>query len=453
MKVFQRFHFDLIAFYLIFYTILQFAECLKRSDIGYCCAPGVNPSVRTDGLTLVQVQVITRHGDRTPVNVLPGNVNNTNYNPIPIIWNCSLSSLNFPTESSSTIQSSPTRLFKKTYLSGRNHLLGNCAWGQLTSVGLKQHVQLGSQYRDLYISKYKLLPEIFNVDDGYVLFRSSDVPRTLQSFMGNFAGLYPESKSSSVVSALDFIRSDSTALIEVHSMDEYYENLWSPNYDLCPKLKEIENQLKSTSDWLQYQNKVRPLITQLQEIFNTTEDIEFGALLDVLRCRQCHNYPLPNGITTELVEQIVDSATWEYYYLYTNNDYGLLGMGSLVDELYNRIQERIAGRIDRPKFFFYSGHDSSVGPLMATFGTFDGVWPPYASHIELELWSDAQASFYFQVKYNGRTMTLPGCSQPMCPWQEADSFLKSRIPSNFHGRCNEVNSSRALALFSLGTTS
>lgn len=37
-----------------------------------------------------------------------------------------------------------------------------------------------------------------------------------------------------------------------------------------------------------------------------------------------------------------------------------------------------------------------VGPLLSALGAFDGHWPPYASHVVLELLEDTQGScFYF----------------------------------------------------------
>ena len=33
----------------------------------------------------------------------------------------------------------------------------------------------------------------------------------------------------------------------------------------------------------------------------------------------------------------------------------------------------------------FSGHDSTLFPLLTALGAFDGCWPPYASYLEIQL--------------------------------------------------------------------
>jgi hypothetical protein len=43
---------------------------------------------------------------------------------------------------------------------------------------------------------------------------------------------------------------------------------------------------------------------------------------------------------------------------------------------YNTSQERVA---------FFSGHDTTILPLITALGNYDGIWPPYASLMRIEL--------------------------------------------------------------------
>lgn len=45
---------------------------------------------------------------------------------------------------------------------------------------------------------------------------------------------------------------------------------------------------------------------------------------------------------------------------------------------------QIAGNLDY-QFQLFSGHDTTVGPILAYFEVYDGVWPPYASHLQFNL--------------------------------------------------------------------
>jgi len=74
------------------------------------------------------------------------------------------------------------------------------------------------------------------------------------------------------------------------------------------------------------------------------------------------------------------------------------------------------------KFAIYSGHDSTMAPLITTFSAFDHRWPKFNSHLTLELFeskeekslfsklfSSAQNNHYIRVRYNDKILELPAC--------------------------------------------
>ena len=71
-----------------------------------------------------------------------------------------------------------------------------------------------------------------------------------------------------------------------------------------------------------------------------------------------------------------------------------------------------------PRVFLYSGHDRAIMPLLLSLGVIDseragdeGEWPPYSSHIRLELLQKDEVyddeEFAVRVVYNGRVVA-PG---------------------------------------------
>ena len=62
-------------------------------------------------------------------------------------------------------------------------------------------------------------------------------------------------------------------------------------------------------------------------------------------------------------------------------------MGSFVAEMVSQINMAMMG--ENPyKMVYYSGHDTTLGPLLQTLQMGPGYWPPYASHLLTELWQD-----------------------------------------------------------------
>ena len=84
-----------------------------------------------------------------------------------------------------------------------------------------------------------------------------------------------------------------------------------------------------------------------------------------------------------------------------------------------------------PAFMLFSGHDTTVAPILSAFGVYSGEWPPYASHMEFELFKDKTNSSYFvRMLYNGNAQIIPGCNDEFCPFPVFQSKARAAIPQN-----------------------
>ena len=54
------------------------------------------------------------------------------------------------------------------------------------------------------------------------------------------------------------------------------------------------------------------------------------------------------------------------------------------------------------------GHDTTILPLLAAWGVWDGHWPTYASLLSIELYETSE-DHLFRMVYAGRELVLPGC--------------------------------------------
>lgn len=92
------------------------------------------------------------------------------------------------------------RLYRKAYIGGEEDFPGNCATGQLTSLGYVQQLNNGAALRDAYVSGNgsgatvdAFLPAAINFTGAADWFRlrSDDSSRTIKSGQALFEGLYP----------------------------------------------------------------------------------------------------------------------------------------------------------------------------------------------------------------------------------------------------------------------
>ena len=77
------------------------------------------------------------------------------------------------------------------------------------------------------------------------------------------------------------------------------------------------------------------------------------------------------------------------------------------------------------KLNLYSGHDTTLLPLLSALGIDISNWPPYASNIIFELYRknvSGKSEYFVKVLYNGEEQRVTGEYSTMCPLA---TFIKS----------------------------
>jgi hypothetical protein len=125
--------------------------------------------------------------------------------------------------------------------------------------------------------------------------------------------------------------------------------------------------------------------------------------------------------------------TVNMYGLGKSNFVNLCLNSSRIGPFFSRIKEilssTVTGRDIDLKYALFSGHDTTLGPLLSLLGIYDGFWPPYASNLVFEISEDRATSednrWGVRVIYNEKEMTIPGCPPKVpCPWSIFDKITK-----------------------------
>jgi hypothetical protein len=150
------------------------------------------------------------------------------------------------------------------------------------------------------------------------------------------------------------------------------------------------------------------LLHELGKALNVSaSSIDLDDLYDCLQASLCHLHSIPSGITFDLYNRVVAEATYAEHQLYNYPDpvsYGQACMGYVVylkaislslttkfalrflfADIYQHMVNSIS-KADPLKFVLYSGHDTTIMPLLNAMQAWDGVWAPYASYLTFELY-------------------------------------------------------------------
>eukprot|EP00727_Mastigamoeba_balamuthi_P001487 m51a1_g11335 hypothetical protein (395) ;mRNA; r:144977-146729 len=369
------------------------AACASAYD--YCEAGLPEQHPLPFDASLVQVAVVTRHGDRTPISVLPRNHEN-------VVWECDLP------EFVSVFSSAEGHTFQQSYISPQSFggLLwqGNCTPGQLTLKGAMQARAVGQRMRQIYVETYGLLPRQF--DPSLVYVRSTDIWRTKQTAMGHMNGLYPP----------ETVRRGT--VLRLNTAPTNIETLF-PNSDACPMLGRLNSKVRESQEWKSRVAGLADVRTRIDKQLGTAGmwTDQFSAHADVLHGRKCHGLDTP--VADKDMQAIFEQADWEQTYL--PDRIPRLSMGFFLQELAEFLSTR---GTSGPRYGLFSAHDSSVVALMAALGSSEN-WPPFASSVVFEQWRSREGRYFVRVQYNGELRVPRGCSSAMCPIEEFTSLVRS----------------------------
>jgi Histidine phosphatase superfamily (branch 2) len=363
-----------------------------------CLASGAS-SLSVESTTLKLVQVITRHGARTPYAELP--------EPARAEWDCTLRHLSIPSNYDHEYFS-VGRLYRKNYIKGREILPGNCMQGQLTEAGYKLHYSLGEQFRRHYVDDLHFLEKGGYPSAEHIYVRSTDVPRTVASAEAQLLGFFPRNPESAPAQ-----------LVNIDVVEHAREDM-SPG-NKCPKMIQQCNAVQNTSTWRTWQKSADALLAKLASEWNTSvsEMPSLDSLWDNIYARSWHNISMPTGITKPVFDDVKSSAAWTIETAYDYQDVARLGIGVFLGEVMSRFEASIKHQ-SQLKWVYYSGHDTTCALFLSAFGALRGRgWPPYAAHIVMELRADTAGKNYVRFLYQDEVVKLPGCNgEELCPYDE-----------------------------------
>ncbi|XP_037096024.1 lysophosphatidic acid phosphatase type 6 [Syngnathus acus] len=366
------------------------------------------------------VQVLFRHGARTPLKSIP-DVLEAQWVPT-LLEPPAHTHINYVVTDLNGGPTPPSPLedsYRKKALSG-----GVFA-GQLTTLGMEQLYELGERLRRRYIQEDPFLSTTFCPSEVYV--RSTNITRTIESARCLVAGLFQQNQKE---------------IVPILTTDAQSEILY-PNYHGCrllrmlssPRLKEVALLPDIAADLKNIRSKLG---------ISDKTDVDFILIRDDMVARETHGLPCPPALSTwrSRVEQRAVEMMF-YCYQPSKSENLQLCVGPLLHMLLLNIDEKLQGTSSEPnrKLFLYSAHDTTLIPCLMALGIYDMKWPPYASDITLELHEHRRTKEAFvKVSYMGQDQLIPGCSGLYCPLQEFQNVLSAYSLKNdlYQSLCNST---------------
>ncbi|BFZ23432.1 hypothetical protein BsWGS_26471 [Bradybaena similaris] len=381
---------------------------LTVARIAKYCNPPFGQDMGSEGLVpddyrLLGVHVVIRHGDRSPISRLPNTAASAPSCLIDTSQHAHLPKVtNFISEMTTSAHKIPsTSRFHRWALYPSNP---KCTDGQLTGRGALQHILYGMHYSERYFQKHKLFDE--SNWHKEVIAHTTEVPRTFQSGIAFLYGLLPKFE-------LEKLNLKSSSNIN------FCEESVFQSACTCVGLETFRNKAnkdcRMEPEYTEIMQRYESVVSYVQAVLNVQQkDLAFAAaLMDSLSSYACHNTPAPCNsqgkcITAKIVESVWESVDYQSICFHRNKNYKKFAKASIYGLLY-RIAKSMNSAVSNnvvQSFHLYSGHDTTLSPLITTLELEDAVWPGYATRLTFELYQQRNTGEHFiRVLQNGKVVT------------------------------------------------
>ncbi|CAJ0945502.1 unnamed protein product, partial [Mesorhabditis belari] len=390
------------------------------------------PIPKDRDLELQFVQVIWRHGDRSPTRTCP---------------------------------TDPTQEEQWTF--------GGGGWGQLSPLGMQMHVQLGRKLRRRYVET-GFLNERYRANEVY--FRSTDVNRTLLSAVCNTIGMYGQGSATlgedvpKLKGNEDYNWPAGFVPIPIHTINDDYDYWGNPDM-ICPrqlKVWDLAQQSKEIQALLAL-NTTKLVFDTLKQQCNKTYDLgSLWEVVDAFFIERAYNISNPGWMTDDLynlafklnqqAQDFVNGINLSPVNGFdVSKEMQRIRSGSMLGLLTDQIKQKrdcleslplCSKWMSKLKYFVYSAHDTTVYAYLTALNSeklviTDGGYPHYSAAVITEHWRDSKKNDFVKFVYHNGfgdnftvfTPMVEACRdfEIYCPFEKFEAVAANLSSSQWGG--------------------
>lgn len=295
--------------------------------------------------TLKQVQVVLRHGDRTPTKFVPGD----KYADLAY-W---------PQGMGQLVNQGKQRLFRKgEFLRKR--------YDQFLKNPRQVYVRSGITERCLNSASY-LMSGLFPPENIWIWSNKTELGKLWQAF-----------PIETMPKDIDYLLEFNTNEIPCPIMDKIFDQIQKSK----PYLEDLER----LSDFFHF------LSSHLKVKINT---IKYGKTVAANFLVERENGYLHDWLNDSDYKRLEEVKRVSYQYEFSDPTISKIHSGKLIEELANNMNNSINNSTKGKNFFVYSTHDTEIATMLYSLGVYNNNYPPYVALVIVELHHNSTDDSHF----------------------------------------------------------
>ncbi|VVC75460.1 hypothetical protein AQUSIP_07500 [Aquicella siphonis] len=295
--------------------------------------------------------------------------------------------------------------------------------GQLTAEGMRQEYEMGVRFRKRYVEQTHLLPEHYAAGTLYV--RSTNYDRTLMSAESLLMGLYPPGTGPDTSEPAKPALPHAFQPIPVFSAPSQYDDVIIKNIDNSERTKLMQRYVYSTREWQQKNNELQPKFATWSRLtgVNIKSLNDLIMVGDTLYIHQVHKAPMPPGLSARDIETIINASDWVFAAAERPPQVAAVYSTQLMTNIANYLQKG-SQETSRLKYVLLSAHDTTIASALSYMGAPLNTSPPYASNLNFSLYASGPNHYTVKITYNGSPVPIPACGGTVCDLEQFVELAK-----------------------------
>lgn len=345
-------------------------------------------------MQLRHLQVVHRHGDRTPLTPLADKE----------YWAGVI-----PSQGELDRLAVGTTVVKTNAANAPHPAAGDGVFGTLSLRGVEMMRVGGLRLREQYPDFIPPSPS-----PESVRVHCTDFPRTLQSVQALLQGLFPAGHATTV--EIDATRTEQMipdAVPRVSREQEELESAVLRSEAVLRHASEVEPLRQRYSEVLLQEGTLDPSAFKMAGVGAGDEAgtvLSWNKLAEVLKCLQAYGR-LPAGLSDDDVKQASGAGAHRWTALMRERRLAQLAMGRMASSIVASARAAALDDGSAERLVLWSGHDSTLFGLLAVFELdAPAAWPPYGSQLHVELLEEKVGTearprgFYLRFSLNGESL-------------------------------------------------